>query len=74
MNLFSRMDVYQVLTKISLVAINTYLQLDLACQVTERKHRAVKSASLFVFRSLEHTTLAHILNARRLRLEYSNGR
>lgn len=32
-------------------------------KVTERKHRLVKSAALFVFRSLEHTTLAHILNA-----------
>ena len=31
-------------------------------KVTERKHRLVKSAALFVFRSLEHTTLAHILN------------
>lgn len=32
-------------------------------KVTERKHRLVKAAALFVFRSLEHTTLAHILNA-----------
>ena len=32
-------------------------------KVTERKHRSVKSAALFVFRSLEHTTLASILNA-----------
>lgn len=33
------------------------------CKVGERKHRGVKSAALFVFRSLEHTTLASILNA-----------
>ena len=32
-------------------------------KVTERKHRSVKSTALFVFRSLEHTSLASILNA-----------
>ena len=46
--------------------INNNLLMLAACpnlaKVTERKHRLVKSAALFVFRSLEHTTLAHILN------------
>ena len=32
-------------------------------KVTERKHKIVKGASLFVFRHLEHTTLSSILNA-----------
>lgn len=32
-------------------------------KVTERKHKIVKGASLFVFRHLEHTTLSSILTA-----------
>ena len=32
-------------------------------KVTERKHKSVKGASLFVFRHLEHTALSSILNA-----------
>lgn len=35
----------------------------MATKVTERKHKIVKGASLFVFRHLEHTTLSSILNA-----------
>ncbi len=34
----------------------------ISCFVTERKHRSVKGASLFVFRHLEHTCLASIIN------------
>jgi hypothetical protein len=30
--------------------------------VTERKHKMVKSAALYVFRNVEHTTLASVLN------------
>ena len=32
-------------------------------KVTERKHKSVKGASLFVFRHLEHTALSSILHA-----------
>lgn len=34
----------------------------ISCFVTERKHKAVKGAALYVFRHLEHTVLADILN------------
>ena len=34
----------------------------LSCFVTERKHRSVKAAALHVFRHIEHTTLATVLN------------
>lgn len=34
----------------------------ISCFVTERKHKSIKRASLFVFRHLEHTCLASIIN------------
>ena len=34
----------------------------ISCFVTERKHKAVKGAALFVFRHLEHTVLASVIN------------
>ena len=34
----------------------------LSCFVTERKHRQVKDASLYVFRYMEHTVLADVVN------------
>ena len=34
----------------------------LACFVTERKHRTVKHAALYIFRHLEHTVLVDLVN------------
>ena len=34
----------------------------LSCFVTERKHKLIKSAAIYVFRHLEHTVLADVLN------------
>jgi hypothetical protein len=34
----------------------------ISCFVTERKHKAVKGAALFVFRNLEHTVMASVIN------------
>ena len=34
----------------------------LCCFVTERKHRAIKAAALYVFRHLEHTVLVDVVN------------
>ena len=34
----------------------------ISCFVTERKHRALKQASLYVFRHLEHTSLANLVS------------
>lgn len=39
-----------------------WLGKSLSCFVTERKHRIVKDSALYVFRHLEHTVLADIVN------------
>lgn len=39
-----------------------WLGKSLSCFVTERKHRIIKDSALYVFRHLEHTVLADIVN------------
>lgn len=53
-----------VITSSKFLFSNTRISQDLhkLFKVTERKHRSVKSAALYVFRNLEHTSLASILN------------
>ena len=45
-----------------IVCAMRYLKKLLSCFVTERKHRASKRAALHVFRNLEHTVLADMVN------------
>ena len=39
-----------------------WLGKSLSCFVTERKHRSIKAAALHVFRHIEHTVLADVIN------------
>ena len=54
--------IYIYIDSIKNINRNLFCETHNASKVTERKHRALKAAALHVFRYLEQTTLASILN------------